>query len=242
MLRYFIGDGSPDGGREACEQITKLLLDRPNPTQNPFTFIVRSNCHDDVVWMEEIEEAAQFVSVVDNYSDESNDVRIRQSAAFPYSYGIWLVSMLVAAINPDDLDALGMDAPLCKCAIDGVLGYQTSPQEYQKYFDSMLQAQATKPQEDVVDRIAQRFISAWQRDYQAFATVPRARNIPSVQQYHDAVTDAVRKEADGDVDAQGDGDLETPLRSNGGAVDRGIDDASDRAARQADDDGCCCCC
>ena len=38
-LRYFMGDGVPDGGAYACRQIEQLLVTRPNPEANPFTFM-----------------------------------------------------------------------------------------------------------------------------------------------------------------------------------------------------------
>lgn len=38
VLRYFLGDGLPNG-EFACREIAQLLTDRPHPERNPFTFL-----------------------------------------------------------------------------------------------------------------------------------------------------------------------------------------------------------
>ncbi len=46
-----------------------------------------------------------------------------------------MVSQLVAAINPDDLDALDDSLPLTKMTVDNLLGRIHTPLEYQFYFE-----------------------------------------------------------------------------------------------------------
>lgn len=46
-----------------------------------------------------------------------------------------MVSQLVAAINPDDLDALDDNLPLAKVTVDNLLGRVHTPVEYQFYFE-----------------------------------------------------------------------------------------------------------
>ena len=50
-LRYFMGDGVPSGGDYACKQIEQLLLHRPNPQKNPFTFMSCTNDDAATEWM-----------------------------------------------------------------------------------------------------------------------------------------------------------------------------------------------
>lgn len=54
--------------------------------------------------MKELEEAADFCSESDDYEDERAEVIGDQGAAFPFTYGFYLVAQIVAAMNPDDLD------------------------------------------------------------------------------------------------------------------------------------------
>lgn len=57
-----------------------------------------------------------------------------QGYAFPYTRGMWLVSNLVAAINPDDLDALDESLPLSRFTLQGIIGRTLSQKEYEFYF------------------------------------------------------------------------------------------------------------
>lgn len=58
-----------------------------------------------------------------------------QGAAFPYTKGLWLLSNLIAALNPDDLDALDENIPFTKYTLDELLGRIHSPEEYAYYFN-----------------------------------------------------------------------------------------------------------
>ena len=56
IARYFFGDGVPNGGRMAIQEIIKLVLNRENPEQNPITFISCTNEDEAVEWMKDCEE------------------------------------------------------------------------------------------------------------------------------------------------------------------------------------------
>ena len=43
IARYFFGDGLPNGGQQAINEIVKLLKNRQNPEGNPMTFISCTN-------------------------------------------------------------------------------------------------------------------------------------------------------------------------------------------------------
>jgi hypothetical protein len=81
-----------------------------------------------------VEEKAPFCSEVDDFGDESREVKKDQGDAFPYTKGLWLLSNLVASISPDDLDALDEDVPLTKFTLDELLGRVHSAAEYDYYF------------------------------------------------------------------------------------------------------------
>eukprot|EP00957_Ditylum_brightwellii_P092306 7028190-Ditylum_brightwellii.AAC.1 len=73
---------------------------------NPMTFISCTEDNDQVEWMKDCEEVAPFCSESDDFKEEVNEVLRDQGAALPYSRGFHLIGMLVAAMNPEDLDAM----------------------------------------------------------------------------------------------------------------------------------------
>ena len=189
MLRYFFGDGVPNGGALAVQTITQMLVGRPNPAQNPFTFLSCTNEDAAVEWMKECEEVAPYCAEFDDFGDEAREVLKDQGNAFPYTFGMHLVCQLVAAFNPDDLDALDESAPLTKSTLDNLLGYVTQPQEYKHYFDGFLAAQNAQPISSAMAILKKQFLPKWSQNFPAFTQVPMAKDIPVVQQYRAALID-----------------------------------------------------
>ena len=114
----------------------------------PLTLITCTDDDELAKWMKEVEEdkpkdkegkaIEHYVAELDDFEDEKAEVLNDQGPAFPYSKGMWLISLLVAVINPDDLDAIDEDTPFSKMTLDNLLGVTTTPQEYKHYFDSNL--------------------------------------------------------------------------------------------------------
>ena len=181
VLRFFLGDGQPNGGVYACRQIESLLMNRANPANNPFTFMSCTNEDQATEWMKVCEEKALYCSEFDDYGDESREILKDQGQAFPYSYGLHLVAQLVAAFNPDDLDALDESVPFSKMTMDNILGYHSSPEEYKYYFDSFLQAQ--RKSQHGHTPYQRRFVQQLPSLYEQFATVETAKDIAAVAQY-----------------------------------------------------------
>jgi len=141
IARYFFGDGLPNGGLTAIEQLTQLLKDRADPEQNPITFLSCTNEDQAVEWMKDAEEIVPFCSESDDFMDEAREVLRDQGAALPYSKGFHLICQLVAAMNPDDLDAMDESVPFTKFTLDNLLGVVSNDPTYQHYFNSFLKAQ-----------------------------------------------------------------------------------------------------
>lgn len=132
-MHYLFTDGVPNSGPE---DVSKLILARKNPSENPLTLVSCTNVDSECDWMKQIEEDGPFVSETDDYNDERDEVKHDQGAAFPYSKGMWLICMIVGAINPYDLDSLDDTRPMSKFTLDNIIGRVSSPEEYRKYWDN----------------------------------------------------------------------------------------------------------
>ena len=181
VLRYFLGDGVPNGGEPARRQIEHMLVHRPSPERNPFTFMSCTGNDADVEWMKECEERAPYCSEFDDYGDESREILNDQGKAFPYSFGLHLVAQIVAAFNPEDLDAMDESVPFPRQILSNLLGYQSSPQEYRYYFDSFVQVQAQRRLP--LKPFQRNFVNKLPSLYAHFDSVASATLIPDVVQY-----------------------------------------------------------
>ncbi|CAJ1960078.1 unnamed protein product [Cylindrotheca closterium] len=179
IARWYFGDGKPQGGDTAQEQIVNLVMNRDNPAGNPITFVSCTNVDDDVEWMKDLEEIAPFCSEYDDYQTEAGEVLRDQGMAMPYSKGFHLVGTLVAAINPDDLDAMDESVPFTKTTLDNLLGIQHTEEMYRHYFRCFQVAQSKRQVISDADRLKKSM--KW--DYDEFFTASGPSNIPSVQRY-----------------------------------------------------------
>merc|ERR1712224_185134 len=185
IARYFFGDGKPNGGRHAIEQIIQLCLHRTDPEQNPITFISCTNEDEAVEWMKDAEEVAPYCSESDDFNDEAQEVVRDQGVALPYSKGFHLICQLVAAMNPHDLDAMDESIPFTKFTLDNLLGVVHNEASYKHYFESFVEAQRRRTVE-IDDRTgmpskldAIRKAVRW--DYQSFRDAPGvSKTLPQV--------------------------------------------------------------
>jgi hypothetical protein len=132
-MHYLFTDGVPNGGPK---QVAELILNRHNAKQNPVALVSCTDKDDEVKWMKDVEEDGPFVSEIDDYNDEKAEVLHDQGPVFPYTKGMWLMCLLVSAINQYDLDALDDSKPMSKYTLDNLLGRTLSVQEYKNYWDS----------------------------------------------------------------------------------------------------------
>jgi hypothetical protein len=184
IARYFFGDGIPNGGVKAQQEITRIMCARVNPAGNPVTFISCTNDDAAVEWMKDCEEAAPFCSECDDFGDEAAEVLKAQGAALPFSKGFHLICSLVAAMNPDDLDAMDESVPFTKSTLDNLLGVVHNIESYKHYFDCFTEAQRMR----VVDnddygrsKKSDQLKKSVKWNYQDFVQAPVASQIPQVQ-------------------------------------------------------------
>jgi len=181
VLRYFMGDGQPNGGQHAIHGIQQMITTRPNPESNPFTFMSCTNEDSQVEWMKTTEEKAPYCAEFDDYLDESREVLRDQGKAFPYSFGLHLVAQIVAAFCPHDLDAMDESVPFTRRTLDDLLGYKSSQEEYLYYFDSFREAQfKLGPQLQSYQRT---FINQLTSVIEQFESAAVASDIPAVKRY-----------------------------------------------------------
>jgi hypothetical protein len=188
VARYVLGDGCPDGGAAAEEAIGALVKGRRFPESTPVTFLPCSDRDADVKWMEQVEEIAPCCSSIDDFESEREEVRRDQGEALPYSWGLYLVSLLVAAMNPHDLDALDESTPLAKSTLDELYGVVYTEQQYRHYFDAFQTAQRQKPRRNRAEQVIAD--ERWDRSYDAFLTARKAGDIAQVQEFRKKLTGA----------------------------------------------------
>jgi len=180
ISRYFFGDGLPNGGRRAIQEIVRMVKNRQEPAMNPLTFISCTNEDEAVEWMKDCEEVAPYCSESDDFGDESREVLEDQGEALPYTRGFWLICQLVAAMNPDDLDAMDESVPFTKNTLDNLLGIQHNEESYRYYFDAFVRNQQKRRGHSASDRLKKN--TRW--NYHEFLNTPVAKDIRSVQQFN----------------------------------------------------------
>lgn len=188
IARYFFGDGLPNGGNQAINEIVNIVRNRIDPASNPVTFLNCTNEDEQVEWMKDAEEVAAYCAEIDDYHDESREVLGDQGEALPYTRGFWLISQLVAAMNPDDLDAMDESVPFTKQTLDNLLGIQHNELSYKYYFDHFIKNQRNRSvgidprtgrqkESDLLKKNTK-----W--NYEEFLRAPVAKLIPQVQQFN----------------------------------------------------------
>lgn len=181
VARYLYCDGVPDGGKPAQEAITKMIKERKNPEGNPVTFFSCTDQPKDVAWTRETEETTECCAEYDDFGTEAEAVAGAQGLVMPYTRGIHLVSELVGAMNPDDLDALDEPVPLTKWTLDNMMGVVAADAEYGRYFAGFEAAQRARPVETTLDLLKQE--QQWAGLFNDFLTAKKATDIPAVQEY-----------------------------------------------------------
>ena len=178
IARWFFGDGIPNGGPAAKKEIENIVVHRQNPDGNPIAFISCTNEDAAVEWMKDVEEIAPFCSEIDDFDDEAREVLRDQGAALPFSKGFHLICSLVAAMNPDDLDAMDESVPFTKATLDNLLGITHNEESYRHYFKCFEEAQRKRTIEGKSDQLKKSV--KW--NYEEFLKAPVARFIPQVRE------------------------------------------------------------
>jgi len=200
VSRYLFGDGQPNGGVSARSEIENLfLLPRMSEKKrkslreaNPMAFLSCTNLDNQVQWMKDLEAVALFCSEYDDFLAESDEISQEQGYALPFTRGFHLIGQLVAAMFPEDLDAMDEPIPFTKYALDNLLGIVHSEGDYRHYFNELKAAQGRRGKKTSVDRLIRR--THWERAYHEFLNEPSARKIPMVKKFIKAREKAALKD------------------------------------------------
>ncbi len=128
---YLFTDGVPSDC--TIPQIYDIMANRQTPLKYPITLVSCTDEDSDVEWMKEVESKGPYIAEVDDYVSEKNEVIEGQGFGFPYTKGLWIMCLLVACINPDDLDALDDPVIITKSSLGNILGRTLTEQEYYIY-------------------------------------------------------------------------------------------------------------
>jgi hypothetical protein len=148
-MHYVFTDGEPSDAN--IEQVKELVKTR-DAKMNPLTFISCTNNDEECAWMKEVEEVAPSTSEIDDFNSERNEVYRDQGPAFPYTRGFWLISMLVSAINPFDLDKMDESVPFTKKTMNDLMGRNITLEEYRYYFQMNPNAAKYRHQQNQFER------------------------------------------------------------------------------------------
>ena len=181
IARYFFCDGEPNGGEQAKIAIANMIKNRPNPQENPLTFLSCTSNDEEAEWMKETEELAPYCAEYDDFRSEALEVQYDQGDVLPFTKGFYLIGQLVAAMNPDDLDAMDESVPLTKCTLDNLLGVISSAEEYRRYFEGFKEAQSKRKITNSIDNLKAQF--QWEPYYHEFLHQHLAKNIEGVKQF-----------------------------------------------------------
>ena len=98
-----------------------------------------------------------------------------------------MICQLVAAVSPDDLDAMDESVPFTKFTLDNLLGVVSNDATYRHYFDCYVKAQHDRKGSSQADAVRKN--TQW--DCEAFRTTNGpAKKIPQVEQFKQRLREA----------------------------------------------------
>lgn len=129
---YLLTDGTPSD--TSVDELAKYLNNRRDAKNCPITLLSCTDNDNEAEWMKELEEHGPFISEVDDYEDERREIIHDQGQIFPFSFGFYVICLLVSCIYPDDLDALDDSKPITKFTLTDLMGRQLTDEEYRLYW------------------------------------------------------------------------------------------------------------
>ena len=115
ILIVIATDGAPDGGESGVAEFIKTIRYRPDNTN--VTILACTDDSSTVEYLNKIDKIIPGVDVVDDYRSELIEIRRAQGEKFPFSYGDYVVKVLLGSIDPvmDKLDERRGVVSSCCC-------------------------------------------------------------------------------------------------------------------------------
>lgn len=129
----FSGDFTDNYKHIQC--VKDLITGRDSPDLFPVTLMSCTSKDQDVDWLKKLEAIAPFCAELDDYLSELKEVNNKQGKGFKlFTPGFYLMCSLIAAIDPNKLDALDEKKPLTRKTMNELRGTDYSKEEYLNYF------------------------------------------------------------------------------------------------------------
>jgi hypothetical protein len=183
-------DGEPRDGYTDKEVMINQMRDkvmmRPDPHDCPITFLSCTNDAKEVEWAKELEEVAPFCAEYDDFKSEVAEVERDQGKALPYSPGMKIISEIVGAECPHDLDKWDESVPMTQHTLEQTMGTDITKDEYKYYYQHF-----EKPNRDPATGKDKNQL--WKTRFAEFAVTERdnphqplvAADMPIVQQHQE---------------------------------------------------------
>ena len=115
ILIVIATDGAPDGGEMGVSEFIKTIRYRPDNTN--ITILACTDDSSTVEYLNKIDKIVPGVDVVDDYRSEMAEIRRAQGEKFLFSYGDYVVKVLLGSIDPvmDKLDERRGVVSSCCC-------------------------------------------------------------------------------------------------------------------------------
>jgi hypothetical protein len=133
---YFFTDGAPTDAynhetEEEQQRVINLVKKRLNPENHLLTVLTCSDGRPR--WLMKLDKTAAFVSVIDDYAAEKQEVEEAQGKKFPFSFGLWVACNLLSAKDKvlDDLDEKKVQ-PFAESEYQSITG-RINSDEYKAY-------------------------------------------------------------------------------------------------------------
>ena len=110
LLILIATDGIPtnDSGQNDLDNLERVLREERYPSIDRIfvTFLACTNDLDSVAYLNRFDRTIPYVDVLDDYQSERAEVLAIQGKNFPFSYGDYVVKLLMGSVNPwyDHLD------------------------------------------------------------------------------------------------------------------------------------------
>ena len=128
---YVLNDGKPHSGG-GPESVYQLLRDGRCGEKNPVCLIACTDDQKSIAWMNDADEIAENVHVIDDFDSEKEKIKAKQGQNFPVTEGFDAMSLLLGAID-NLFDKANENHIYSHNHYREIMGREVSEAEYEAY-------------------------------------------------------------------------------------------------------------